>query len=175
MGFLRRLVGGSGDAHPDAAPVRVVQAHEGTLILAGTACPLCGVDFHPLPVQAGKRRCPACRELVYVARVDDVGYIVRDKASAPQPVVSDDEYLRARGVGELERGIQHPMNRRLLAKWASLGLWVLIEGEAKCGRCRQDLGRSYSAAAAPLLPRSDCKARRFNECFLRYRLVLPPA
>lgn len=177
MGFLRRLLSGSDDAQPhhDSSPPTVVRGSTGGIILAGTACPLCGVDFDPIPVQAGKRRCPACRELVYVARVDDVGYIVRDKASAPAPVASDDESRRAHEATWYgKNGPERSVNRRRLNKWAGLGLWVTIEGEARCRTCRADLGRSYLARSAPLLPRSDCTSSRHDLCFLRYRLTMPP-
>lgn len=178
MGFFRRLIGGSGVKEPEPVhrETRLACAGPDALILADPACPLCGVDLDPLPTRAGKRNCPACRETVYVARVDDVGYIIRVDELPPSRAVSDDAEERARDrmLIDKDKGPLRSINRQRLSAWATLGLWVRLEGGGECKTCRSDLGKTYPAQSALLVPRTDCTTRPEQLCFCHYQVTMPP-
>jgi hypothetical protein len=185
MGFMRRILGtptqasespGTPELPERPTPASVPRAAKpGALILVAADCPFCGTTFDPLPERAGKRKCPSCLQLAYVARVDDVGYIVSDATSAPLPAVSDDAEAAAHDrlfMGKDGAPLQD-VNRARLARWESLGLWVTIEGNGECKPCRRDVGRTMPVRAAPLLPRRDCTAAPTGICACWYRPALP--
>ena len=176
MGFLRRAFGrNDSSSATEATAAPVVQAQPGTLILAAADCPACGIRFDPLPERAGKRKCPACGQTAYVARVDDVGYIVADATAAPQPTIADHAEAAAqdRLFNAKDRGPMQRLNRARLARWAALGLWVTIDGDGECSTCRRDIGRTFPTDRAPLLPRADCNARPTRICVCRYQPAMP--
>lgn len=175
MGFLRRAFGPKDEPAAAGPPPRLVQAQPGALIMAAPDCPLCGVEFNPLPSRAGKRNCPACRQTVYVALVDDVGYIVTSAEAAPAEAATfeADQAARDRLFNQKDRGPMQRLNRARLAKWAGLGLWVTIEGNGECTTCRRDLGRSFPADRVVLAPRDDCRNGPDHICLCRYVPTLP--